>query len=215
MLMAHRGVALGRNRMGRPDAPARPATGTPRPHECARPWVWQSASLPPHCPARSATNVPISTMPLPPVSSEGLSTCGRYANFAGPKKVECTPMPTRHSSSNSRPLHDQTQQSHGHDGDFAVFDPAHQHRFVHAICQLPGRGRQQHKGRNEQRANHQARHRRWQPCHLQLIGHQYRQGELEQVVVARPPETGSKKMGQIVVDAARQTAGWSHSYQSL
>ncbi len=32
---------------------------------------------------------------------EGLSTCGKYANFTGPKKVECSPMPTRHSSSNA------------------------------------------------------------------------------------------------------------------
>ena len=43
-------------------------------------------------PPRIATKVPISTRPLPPVSSSSRRCCGRYAYFTGPKRVECTPM---------------------------------------------------------------------------------------------------------------------------
>ena len=51
------------------------------------------ASWPPMIvPIRIETNVPISTIPLPPVSSSGCSTCGRYAYLTGPKTVECKPI---------------------------------------------------------------------------------------------------------------------------
>lgn len=38
------------------------------------------------------TDVPISTRPLPPVSSSGLSTEGRIEYFTGPNSVDCTPV---------------------------------------------------------------------------------------------------------------------------
>jgi len=43
-------------------------------------------------PSRIATKVPISTRPLPPVSSASFRCCGRYAYLTGPKSVECRPM---------------------------------------------------------------------------------------------------------------------------
>ena len=50
-------------------------------------------------PSRMATKVPISTMPLPPVSSRSPSTCGSSAYFTGPNSVECSPIRKTHSSS--------------------------------------------------------------------------------------------------------------------
>ena len=43
-------------------------------------------------PIRIATNVPISTRPLPPTSSDDLRCCGRYAYLTGPNTVEWTPI---------------------------------------------------------------------------------------------------------------------------
>ena len=43
-------------------------------------------------PSRIATNVPISTSPLPPTSSSLRRCCGRIAYLTGPNSVECTPM---------------------------------------------------------------------------------------------------------------------------
>jgi len=42
--------------------------------------------------------VPISTSPLPPVSSSGLSTDGRIEYFTGPNRVDCMPVPNSASS---------------------------------------------------------------------------------------------------------------------
>ena len=36
--------------------------------------------------------MPISTRPLPPVSSSGLSTDGRIEYFTGPNSVDCSPV---------------------------------------------------------------------------------------------------------------------------
>jgi hypothetical protein len=57
-------------------------------------------------PARIATNVPISTMPLPPVSSASDRCCGRYAYFTGPNSVECNPI--RNTPANNRNTRFQT-----------------------------------------------------------------------------------------------------------
>ena len=43
-------------------------------------------------PTRIDTDVPISTRPLPPVSSSGLSTEGRIEYFTGPNSADCTPV---------------------------------------------------------------------------------------------------------------------------
>ncbi|MNV95369.1 hypothetical protein D3C71_1902540 [compost metagenome] len=44
-------------------------------------------------PVRIAIEVPISTRPLPPVSSSGLSTEGRIEYLTGPNRVDCRPVP--------------------------------------------------------------------------------------------------------------------------
>src|SRR3546814_5099014 len=43
-------------------------------------------------PSRIEIDVPISTSPLPPVSSRGCSTAGRIEYFTGPNRVDCTPV---------------------------------------------------------------------------------------------------------------------------
>ena len=43
-------------------------------------------------PSNTAMLVPISTRPLPPVSSSGFSTLGRIEYFTGPNSVLCTPV---------------------------------------------------------------------------------------------------------------------------
>ena len=50
-------------------------------------------------PARIATNVPISTSPLPPTISASRSTCGRMEYLSGPNSVECRPI--RNSATSS------------------------------------------------------------------------------------------------------------------
>ena len=51
-----------------------------------------TTSPPAIVPSRIATNVPISTRPLPPTSSSGFRCCGRIAYLTGPNSVECTPI---------------------------------------------------------------------------------------------------------------------------
>ena len=50
-------------------------------------------------PIRIEIDVPISTRPLPPVSSSGLSTDGRIEYFTGPNSVDCTPVQNSATSS--------------------------------------------------------------------------------------------------------------------
>ena len=49
-------------------------------------------------PARIEIDVPISTSPLPPVSSRGCSTDGRIEYFTGPNSVDCSPVPNNATS---------------------------------------------------------------------------------------------------------------------
>jgi len=49
-------------------------------------------------PTRIEIEVPISTSPLPPVSSRGCSTVGRMEYFTGPNRVDCRPVPNRATS---------------------------------------------------------------------------------------------------------------------
>ena len=107
-----------------------------------------------------------------------------------------------------QPHQEDTAQQHGdvlphktpgrqqHDGDLQALDEADQHRLVELVCQLPAGGGEQQEGQDEQRPDHQAGHRRWQPGHLQLVGHEHGKGELEDVVVAGAqelhPEEGRK-----------------------
>ena len=50
-------------------------------------------------PSRIAMDVPISTRPLPPVSSSGLSTEGRIEYFTGPNRADCMPVANNATSS--------------------------------------------------------------------------------------------------------------------
>jgi hypothetical protein len=50
-------------------------------------------------PMRIEIEVPISTRPLPPVSSSGLSTEGRIEYFTGPNSADCRPVPNSATSS--------------------------------------------------------------------------------------------------------------------
>ncbi len=53
-------------------------------------------------PSRMDIEVPISTRPLPPVSSSGLSTLGRIEYFTGPNRVDCRPVRNSATSSTGR-----------------------------------------------------------------------------------------------------------------
>ena len=46
-------------------------------------------------------DVTISIRPLPPVSSSGLSTCGRIEYFTGPNSVDCRPVRNSTTSSSA------------------------------------------------------------------------------------------------------------------
>ena len=56
-------------------------------------------SPPNSMPSNTAMLVPISTRPLPPVSSSGFSTLGRIEYFTGPNSVLCTPVANSATSS--------------------------------------------------------------------------------------------------------------------
>jgi hypothetical protein len=53
-------------------------------------------------PERIDIEVPISTRPLPPVSSSGLSTDGSTEYFTGPNRVDCMPVQNSATSSTGR-----------------------------------------------------------------------------------------------------------------
>ncbi|MNI39369.1 hypothetical protein D3C73_935490 [compost metagenome] len=53
-------------------------------------------------PVRIDIDVPISTRPLPPVSSSGRSTEGSTEYFTGPNRVDCRPVQNRATSSTGR-----------------------------------------------------------------------------------------------------------------
>ncbi len=74
-------------------AAARPSRATPtHAHETYAGPASLTRIPPAMVPSRIATKVPISTRPLPPVSSEADRCCGRYAYFTGPNRVEWHPM---------------------------------------------------------------------------------------------------------------------------
>ncbi len=65
------------------------------------PWlpaIWK-ISPPRIMPHRIEIEVPISTRPLPPVSSSGFSTDGRIEYFTGPNRVDCRPVQNSATSS--------------------------------------------------------------------------------------------------------------------
>ncbi|KAF1044158.1 MAG: hypothetical protein GAK38_03684 [Xylophilus sp.] len=106
-----------------------------------------------------------------------------------------------------------------HDRDLQVLHEADQPRLVELVGQLPGRGREQQERQHEQRADHQPGHRRRQPGHLELVGDQHGERELEQVVVGRVgelrPEERSEaplaQQGELVgVGVCRQVVEAAH-----
>ena len=62
------------------------------------PAIWNTRP-PKIIPHRIEIEVPISTRPLPPVSSSGLSTEGRIEYFTGPNSADCSPVPNSAASS--------------------------------------------------------------------------------------------------------------------
>ena len=88
------------------DAGMAPATNRPTTAKTTQamaisrwPTAGTATSKPPATwPSKIATKVPISTMPLPPVSSRSDKTCGKYANLTGPNSVECKPIKKVHTS---------------------------------------------------------------------------------------------------------------------
>ncbi|MNM25258.1 hypothetical protein D3C81_357010 [compost metagenome] len=68
------------------------------------PWVPARVNTRPPTimPVRIDIDVPISTRPLPPVSSSGRSTEGSTEYFTGPNRVDCRPVQNRATSSTGR-----------------------------------------------------------------------------------------------------------------
>ena len=85
----------------------------------------------------------------------------------------------RHIGLNEAPGRDQ------HDGDLEVLDQAEHASLVPFVGQLARSGRKQQIRQGEQRTDHQARHGRRQPRDAELIGNHHREGELEEIVIAR------------------------------
>ena len=90
-------------------------------------------------------------------------------------------------------LEPEAQSGQGHDADLQQFDRPHDARLVVLVGPLAGRGRQQHERQDEQGPDDQAGHLRRQPADLQLVGHEHRQGKLEEVVVGSPQKLGEKE----------------------
>ena len=102
-------------------------------------------------PTRIEIDVPISTRPLPPVSSSGLSTDGRIEYFTGPNSVDCTPVANSATSSTTMFCVTKPTAGQRHDRDFHRGGDADQLRLLQLLGDLPGGGREQEVGQDEQR----------------------------------------------------------------
>ena len=91
------------------------------------------------------------------------------------------------------PLKPKAHASQSHHHQLQHLHAAHDHGLVILVSPLPCRGRQQHKGQDEQGPNHQTGHLGLQPADLQVIRHQNRERKLEQVVIGRPQKLGHEK----------------------
>lgn len=87
------------------------------------------------------------------------------------------------------------------------FDKANQHLLGVFVGQLTAGGRKQQKGQDEQGPDDQPGHGRRQPLHLQLVGHQHREGELENIVIARPQKLDPKKRRKPLLAQQGKLAG--------
>jgi hypothetical protein len=80
-----------------------------------------------------------------------------------------------------------------HDEHFQVLDETDHGALLVPVAELAAGGGKQQEGQDEQRADDQPRLDRRQPAHLELVGHQHREGELEKVVVGRAGELGPEE----------------------
>jgi hypothetical protein len=96
-------------------------------------------------------------------------------------------------------------------GNDERLDQSHHRRHVAGVGELAGGRREQQERRDEDRADHQPGLRRRQPAHLQLVGDQDGERELEQVVVGRTDELCPNNGPNRAWVSTRNCPAWSPS----
>jgi hypothetical protein len=135
----------------------RGAPGRGKAHAVARaPTSGIAISRPPATlPSRIATKVPISTMPLPPVSSRSDRCCGRYGELDRAEQGRVQPhqedagQQDRHVRGREAPAGEQ------HDRDLEPLDEADQRRLVVLVGELSAGRREQQERQDEEGADRQ------------------------------------------------------------
>ena len=102
-------------------------------------------------PTRIEIDVPISTRPLPPVSSSGFSTAGRIEYFTGPNSVDCTPVAEQRDQQHDHVLGQEADRRQRHDHDLHRRGDADQLRLLEFLGDLSGGRREQEVRQDEQR----------------------------------------------------------------
>ena len=109
-----------------------------------------TSSPPAMVPSRIATNVPISTRPLPPTSSSGLQVLrqDRVLDRPEQRRVHAHQRTARRTAATRFGSQKPTRADH-HDRDLEQLDAADQARLLVLVGELAGRRRQQHERQDE------------------------------------------------------------------
>ena len=124
------------------------------------------ASPPAIVPSRIATNVPISTSPLPPTSSSALQVLRQDRVLDRPEQRRVHAHQRERDEQQRRGCGSQKPTRRHHDRDLEQLDEADQARLLVLVGELAGGGRQQHERQDEDRAGEvdERVRRRATPC---------------------------------------------------
>ena len=152
-------------------------------------------------PSTMATNVPISTIALPPTSSESRSTSGSNPYLAGAKNVECMPIRNSAPSNTSMLLGGEAEAGDRHDRDLGGLDGLQHQRLVVTIGELAGHAGEQHERQDEQPRGDVGQQRGRQ-CRVArgLVGREDDQHVLVDIVVERAQRLRAEERQEASLD---------------
>jgi hypothetical protein len=104
-------------------------------------------------------------------------------------------------------LGEQAQRHQDHDRDLEGLDPSRQRGFIVLVGQLPRGRREQEKGQDEHRADDKPCLLGFHPVHADLVRHQHRERELEDVVVHRTEELRPEERREATLAQQRELIG--------
>ncbi len=185
-LIARSGSAAGE--CGTYWAANRPATATTRTATAvaaaARSPNPVTSAPPPMVPSRIATKVPISTRPLPPVSSCPSRCCGKYEYLTGSEHRRLQAKQEDGGIQKPGQVPDQPDGSNRHDGNLGFLDAPDQPGLFEFVGELAAGCRKENEGGDEQGSDQESGNLGFDAAPLcRGIGRQQREGKLEDVVI--------------------------------